>query len=116
MVKSGSRPLLVLINVNFVFQTDEVLVDVQHINNNEEENAEENDVEEPVIPFRPETCDSGVDLSTTGASSDGEVEGGAGSEAECLDGGGVVNKFLTLPPKLDIKQIDWDELDELLQV
>lgn len=25
-------------------------------------------------------------------------------------------KCLTLPPKLDIKQIDWDELDELLQV
>lgn len=22
----------------------------------------------------------------------------------------------TLPPKLDVKQIDWDELDELLQV
>lgn len=66
--------------------------------------------------MRPETCDSGVDLSTTGASSDGEVEGGAASEAECLDGAGVVNKFLTLPTKLDIKQIDWDELDELLQV
>lgn len=66
--------------------------------------------------MRPETCDSGVDLSTTGTSSDGEVEVGAASEAECLDGAGVVNKFLTLPTKLDIKQIDWDELDELLQV
>lgn len=28
----------------------------------------------------------------------------------------VVPKSLTLPPKLDLKNVEWDELDELLQV
>uniref|UniRef100_A0A182SER3 Ras-associating domain-containing protein n=1 Tax=Anopheles maculatus TaxID=74869 RepID=A0A182SER3_9DIPT len=26
------------------------------------------------------------------------------------------SKYVTLPPKLDVKQLDWDEIDELLQV
>jgi hypothetical protein len=28
----------------------------------------------------------------------------------------LAGKSLTLPPKLDIKSIEWDELDDLLQV
>ena len=33
------------------------------------------------------------------------------------EGSDISSKSFTLPPKLDMKQnIDWDELDELLQV
>lgn len=43
----------------------------------------------------------------------------ASSEQSCQSSESSLSpsqKCLTLPPKLDIKQIDWDELDELLQV
>uniref|UniRef100_A0A8D8DF25 Ras association domain-containing protein 2 n=2 Tax=Culex pipiens TaxID=7175 RepID=A0A8D8DF25_CULPI len=30
--------------------------------------------------------------------------------------GNGTNKYVTLPPKLDVKQLEWDEIDDLLQV
>lgn len=62
-------------------------------------------------------ADSGVDLSTTEVSS--EAESVAASSDSLDSGGGEAvssNRSVTLPSKLDIKQIDWDELDDLLQV
>lgn len=39
-----------------------------------------------------------------------------GSETSSAMSSEHKHKSLTLPHKLDIKQIDWDELDDLLQV
>ncbi|XP_046667751.1 uncharacterized protein LOC124359227 [Homalodisca vitripennis] len=99
----------------FNVKTDEVCVDVEHINNSTNHVTacdDSDEVEESVT-----SGDSGVDLSTAGASS--EVDSGGGSvmtSRDSLDSVTPSNKSLTLPTKLDIKQIDWDELDDLLQV
>lgn len=56
--------------------------------------------------------DSGVEMSTSTTSSDTNNE----TEGYSIQESAVTNRAVTLPSKLDIKQIDWDELDELLQV
>ncbi|XP_055608908.1 uncharacterized protein LOC129756148 [Uranotaenia lowii] len=38
------------------------------------------------------------------------------SPSHVANGGSSNNKYVTLPPKLDVKQLDWDEIDDLLQV
>ncbi|XP_026461926.1 uncharacterized protein LOC113363657 [Ctenocephalides felis] len=63
--------------------------------------------------------DSGISSMSSTENTSSEDNSDASSEQSCQSSESSLSpsqKCLTLPPKLDIKQIDWDELDELLQV
>ncbi|XP_022185024.2 uncharacterized protein LOC111044243 [Nilaparvata lugens] len=80
---------------NSMFNGYEVKVEVQRVEGNDES---------------VDTSD-GLASETSEACSDETEKTDLSSNSSSL-----IGKCLTLPPKLDLKQIDWDELDELLQV
>lgn len=89
-----------LYTVVHVLQTEDVQVEVEHVSNNDTVSV----------------CDSGVELSTVSTGSDTGSETDSGGGDSVTDSVTSPAKCLTLPSKLNIKQIEWDELDDLLQV
>ncbi|XP_054258898.1 ras association domain-containing protein 2 [Macrosteles quadrilineatus] len=108
----------------FNVKTDEVSVDVKHIDSTDSESG--------VVVNE----DGASEELTNGAATSVEQTNGVATSVEQTNGvatsveqqqqtngvfssevdGGVSRPSLTLPSKLDLKTIDWDELDELLQV
>ncbi|XP_055548897.1 uncharacterized protein LOC129732243 [Wyeomyia smithii] len=60
-----------------------------------------------------DTLSISSDLNSIGSSKPNSAENSKEVSPSHVQNG---NKFVTLPPKLDVKQLEWDEIDELLQV